>query len=195
MNRKQAIGTVALKSAGEGLATAIFSRYNVIDHDGDVTLPGAFTDGAALVVSGWNHATWQPGSLPVGRAVLRDRGDWAEADVQFFMETQAGLQTWLTLKALDGSPWSYGYEIIDSEPGTFRGQRVRMLKRLAVYEVSPVLRAAGIGTETVNLRSDPASRALQAAYFNDLCRRTGYDPAKAALQRAHLRDIRRRVMS
>ena len=34
-----------------GIFQAIFSRFNVIDKDGDVTLPGAFTDGQKVKIA------------------------------------------------------------------------------------------------------------------------------------------------
>jgi hypothetical protein len=43
---------IEFKADGEpGEFTAIFSSFNTIDHDNDVTLPGAFTDGQKVRIS------------------------------------------------------------------------------------------------------------------------------------------------
>lgn len=160
MNRKLVTGTGLLKAGGEGLATAIFSRFGgPPDHDGDITLPGAFTDGAQVVVSPWNHSS-TASALPAGKGVIRVKRDRAEVDVEFFMDTTAGRDTYLTLRALGGSEWSYAYDVEDAEAGTWQGRTVRVLKRLRVYETSPVMRGAGRDTETLSLRSDPAVRRV-----------------------------------
>jgi hypothetical protein len=142
-----------LKTGVQGLATATFIRYNVVDHDGDVTLPGAVPEGAIVPVSPWNHGIWKPGGLPVGKATLSSLGDEALAEVKFFLNMPEGLAHWQVLDELKTCEWSYGYDVLDFELGDWQGQRVRFLKSLAVYEVSPVLRGAGIGTGTANLRS------------------------------------------
>jgi Caudovirus prohead serine protease len=135
-----------IKAADQGLVTARFSTFGVVDLDGDVTLPDAFDDGAPIQVSAYNHASWG-GSLPVGKGVIRVGPDGADADVQFFMDVPDAKATFLTIKALgDLCEYSYGFDIVDAEFGTFQGQNVRILKKLKVYEISPVLRgAAGPG--------------------------------------------------
>lgn len=149
---------VDLKSAGAGLARPTFSTFNVLDHDGDVVLPGAIQDGVTVPISGYNHASWQPGNLPVGKATIRSLPDRAEADAQFFMNTINGADTFTTLKELGGSQWSYGYDVLDSEFGDFQGKRARFLKKMTVHELSPVLLAASVGTGTANIRSASAAR-------------------------------------
>ena len=53
-----------LKQEGDqGLVRAVFATLNVIDEDGDVTLPGAFGEQSVKLAS-WGH-NW--GELPVGR--------------------------------------------------------------------------------------------------------------------------------
>ena len=57
-------------AAGEFVAT--FSRFNVIDHDGDVTRPGAFEDGKAVLVGAYQHATSNlPPSGMASRALMQ----------------------------------------------------------------------------------------------------------------------------
>jgi hypothetical protein len=49
--------------------------------------------------------------------------------------------------------WSYGYDVLDGEPGTKDGESVRLLKSLKVHEVSPVILGAGVGTQTLATKS------------------------------------------
>jgi hypothetical protein len=53
----------------------------------------------------------------------------------------------------DLQEWSYGYNVLDGGPGIFDGKRVRELRKLDVFEVSPVLKGAGVGTGTLAIKS------------------------------------------
>jgi hypothetical protein len=133
-----------------GVASAIIATFGVVDKDGDVTLPGAFTDGAEVVVSQYNHSSQIGTSLPVGKGRIRTTAAEAIVDVQFNMLTQAGRETFEVVRDLGAiGEWSYGYKVVNAEMGNFGGQRVQFLKALQVFEVSPVLRGAGINTGTV----------------------------------------------
>lgn len=150
MERKT-LGPLEVKEAARGIATAVFSRFGgPPDADGDITEPGAFTDGTVVAVSPYNHSSALSGTLPVGKATIRVRPDRAEAEVQFFLGTTAGREAFETVKELGSLvQWSYAYDIVDAEPGTWQGRRVQILKRLDPYEISPVLRGAGRETLTV----------------------------------------------
>lgn len=164
MERKTYRGTLDLKALGdatpEGAFRATFSRFNVVDLDHDVTLPGAFQLGQAVRIASWGHK-WS--ELPVGRGVIQADAERAWVDGQFFLDTAAGLDTYRTVKQLqDLQEWSYGFDILERSFGEWEGQEVQFLRRLDVFEVSPVLLGAGIGTGTDTIKglADPA--ALQA---------------------------------
>jgi HK97 family phage prohead protease len=146
----------SVKSADEGTVTAIFSRFNVKDLDGDVTMPGAFEDGAEVLISAYNHETWC-GGLPVGKGVIHCDDEKAWLDGQFFLDTQAGKETFTTVKNVgDLQEWSYGYKVLETGEVTdamYQQGVWRVLKKLKVWEVSPVMVGAGIGTETVSIKS------------------------------------------
>jgi len=140
---------VTIKNADRGEVTAIFSTFNVIDSDGDVTLPGAFEDGVEVPISAYGHASWQ-GALPVGKARIRQTDTQAILEGQFFMETQAGRDTFTVVKELgDLGQWSYGFDIVKHSFGEFEGRQVRFLELVKVHEVSPVLVGAGVGVRTL----------------------------------------------
>jgi len=153
MEKKTYTGNIELKGEGDpGEFTATFSTFNVIDKDGDVTLPGAFTEGQKVRISYWGHR-WQ--DLPVGKGEIHSDETKAWVDGKFFLDTEAGLETYKTVKNLeDLQEWSYGFDIVESELGKFQDEDVQYLKALDVHEISPVFLAAGIGTMTTSIKSE-----------------------------------------
>lgn len=149
---------------GLGEITALFSRFNVVDHDGDLTMPGAFEEGAPvriLPAHDWRH-------YMIGKGAIRANDQVAEMHGVFFLQTSGGRDWYESIKAdMDsGSPlqeWSYGFDVLDSGETTVEGRRIRLLKRLKVHEVSPVTLGAGINTGTVDVKAE-----WTTAYINDL---------------------------
>ena len=151
MKTKQFRAPMSIKAEGDaGEFTATFSTMNVIDLDGDVTLPGAFTDGEAVRIAYWGHR-WH--DLPVGKGVIHSDDEKAWVEGAFFLDTEAGSETYKTVKNLgELQEWSYGFDILKEAFGEFEGQDVRFLEGLKVHEVSPVFLGAGIGTETTSIK-------------------------------------------
>jgi HK97 family phage major capsid protein len=146
-----------------GSFRAVFATFNVKDHDGDVTLPGAFTEGQPVRISVWNHG-W--GELPPGRGEIHSDQIEAWVDGQFFMNTNSGREHYETLKSLaDLTRWSYGYEVLDASNGQFNGESVQFLKRMDVIEVSPVMQAAGINTRTITMKEGRRNSAKDAEHI------------------------------
>lgn len=142
---------VEFKATVEGEFRAIFSSFDVIDHDGDVTKPGAFEEGQEVKVASWGH-DW--GDLPVGKGIIHSDEKKAWIDGQFFLDTTSGLDTYTTVKNLGNlQEWSYGFHPVKWEMGEFEEQEVRFLKKVAVHEVSPVMLGAGLGTRTVSIKA------------------------------------------
>lgn len=149
------LGLVEVKSAAEGIVSAAFSTFNVIDHDQDVTLPGAFKDGQPVRISAFNHGSWgMGGALPVGKGVIRTTDAEAILEGQFFLNTAAGRDTFETVKELGAlGEWSYSLHNVTAELGEWDGQPVRIIKAVDVHEVSPVLQGAGVNTRTLGVKS------------------------------------------
>lgn len=148
---------VEIKDAAKGEVTAIFSTFDVIDSDNDVTLAGAFTDGAPVRISAYGHTSWE-GALPVGKGVIRTTKSEAILEGQFFMDTAHGADTFRTVKALSDAglqEWSYGYDPVKYSYGDFEGKQVRFLEQIKTHEVSPVMLGAGVGTRTLTTKSAP----------------------------------------
>jgi hypothetical protein len=140
-----------LKAEGEpGEFSAVFATLNVVDHDGDVTLPGAFGEQRVLIEP-WNHDYSRP---PVGKGMVRETEAEAIVDGRFFLDTAGGKEHYQVVKEIgDQQEWSYTFNVLDAERGTFEGEPVIFLKRLDVVGVSPVTRGAGIGTRTTAVKS------------------------------------------
>ena len=161
MERKVYHGAMAFKDDGQpGEFSAVFSTFDVIDHDRDVTLPGAFEENAPVRIAAWGHG-WD--QLPVGRGEIHAAETEAKVDGRFFLDTTAGKEHYLTVKALgDLQEWSYSFDILEHEYGKRDGQDVRFLKRLKVHEVSPVMLGAGIDTRTLDIKgADMAKEQTQ----------------------------------
>lgn len=161
MNTKSLRG-VEVKDAEKGIVSAVFSTFNVVDHDGDVTLRGFFEDGQKVRISAYNHTSWS-GPLPVGKGVIHTTDTEAILDGQFFLNTTAGRDTFEVVKQMDDlQEWSYGFDVRPgaSRHGEFNGQQVRFLQAMSdgtpggdVHEVSPVLLGAGIDTRNLAVKS------------------------------------------
>jgi HK97 family phage prohead protease len=134
-----------------GTFQAIFSRFNIIDHDGDVVLPGAIEAGTKVRISYWGHR-WQ--DLPVGRGVIHTDSEKAWVDGELFLSTEGGRETHETLKGLgDLAEFSYGFDVEEAERGIFEGEPVQFLKRLTLFEVSPVMLGATPDTALLAIKS------------------------------------------
>lgn len=169
MPKKNFASSVRVKNATEGKVSAVFSTFDVVDKDGDVTPASAIEDGAEFVVSAYGHKSWS-GELPVGKGTIRTTQSEAIADMQFFMDTTQGRDTFNAVAELAKSglgEWSYGFDILDGSPGVFDGKEVRFLNSVKVHEVSPVLQGAGVNTRTLSVKSaGNQSDAGKAAYMN-----------------------------
>jgi len=147
-----------LKFVGEqGEFRAVFATLNVVDADGDLTLPGAFGK-QDVILSQYNHGSWGSGAaaLPIGVGKIFEEGDNAIIEGEFNLESEDALKTYQTLKYLyekkRTQEWSYALPDIDYEMREEDGQRVRVLKRIRVNEVSPVLMGSGVDTRLLTIK-------------------------------------------
>lgn len=157
MKTRKSLVEFEWKDVSKGTFRARFATTNVVDHDKDVTFPGAFPAGKEIVISAYQHTSWT-GALPTGKGVVGQDSEKAWVDGQFFIGTPHGLAAYETVKALGGlQEWSYGYDVLEASydeerlkefPGALRG-----LIKVDVHEVSPVLLGAGIGTATEAIKA------------------------------------------
>lgn len=147
---------VDLKGGDSGEIEAVFSTFDVVDKDNDVTLKGAFTEGAPVVISSYGHKSWD-GALPVGTGTIHEDGSKAIMKGRFLLNTTHGRDTWETVKELSAAglqEWSYSLDQIVAKAGEFDGRKVRIISKVGfVKEVSPVLLGAGVDTMTLSTKS------------------------------------------
>lgn len=91
------VGALRVKSEARGEVEAVFATLGVRDLDGDVTIPGAFTEGQEVRISAYGHSSWD-GALPVGRGRITVRGNQAVMAGKFFLDTEAGRDTFAVVK-------------------------------------------------------------------------------------------------
>lgn len=162
----------------------------VVDHDGDAYDPGAFDNSGQALISQWQHSgIYGGGVLPVGVGSVREVGDQAIFDGVIFMGMSAGrdVHEWLRHRGTD-QEWSYGYDVLRSRqpsPAELRAGARQVIQGLAVYEVSPVRRGAGVGTHTLTVGAPDFGGAAGGA-GGDL------DPATQAELRAIAERLRAR---
>jgi hypothetical protein len=151
-----------LKLTEEGAITLAFSQLDVIDRDSDITVSGAIPT-KDVPMSAYGHTSWD-GALPIGRGTVRESAGWGVFDGQFLMDTDQGRNAYGTVKAMaELQEYSYGYDPLEVSFGQVDGRSVRYLNALDIFEVSPVLVGAGIGTHTMAIKSGEPGPGLPYA--------------------------------
>lgn len=147
----------AIKRAGDdGSFEAVIATLNEVDSDGDVIVPGAFGNATISIVPAHDHK-----SVPLGKAKMQDRKNLAVAVGQFNLKIAAARDWHAALKFDLARPpavqeWSFGFRVLDEGEDMRNGQRVRVLKKMDVLEISPVLRGAGVNTRTLTVKEQRA---------------------------------------
>jgi len=194
MTERKAFTPHEFKLDEAGSVTVAFAQLDVIDHDDDVTLPGAFP-AKSVPMSAYGHTSWL-GELPIGKGVIREEAGWATFAGSFLMETDQGRNGYHTVKAMaDLQEWSYGYDPLDFSFEQRDGKQVRVLRKVDVFEVSPVLVGAGIGTHTRAIKSGGPGAGLPFADHLALALEQAEAVAARAKGRADFRAKEGRVLS
>jgi phage head maturation protease len=146
----------------EGSFLCQFATFDAIDLDGDVTIRGAFPEGKEILVSAYQHGSWM-GALPVGKAIVHEQTGEAVAEGKFNLQMTSGRETYESVKFSGAlQEWSYGFRVLesgsdkelDSWAEAHDGARpMRIIKKVEPYEVSPVLKGAGVATATLDIKS------------------------------------------
>ena len=146
---------------------AVFSLFDTIDSDNDVTKANALRSGYTgnKVPLVWNH-DW---SKVIGRGIIETDNQKAVFK-GYFLDTEAGKEAYETVKAMqDMQQFSYGFQVMKSEKGTHidsKGEEVsvRILQDVKVWEVSPVLVGAQQNSFVQALKSglEPVDEEIKA---------------------------------
>ena len=151
LKRKQ--GLFQIKAIGDkGEGTAVFATLNVVDKDGDLAPPGAFGTQMAKLVGAHD---WSAPSI--GSARVYESADSALADFRFNLDMPSAEEWYKSLKfnyeAGIVQEFSYGYDVLSSRFEEREGRQIRILEKLKVHEVSPVMLGAGVNTRLVTMKS------------------------------------------
>lgn len=153
---------IELKADKPGSFIARIATLNVVDKDDDVTIPGAVEQGKEVLVSSYMHGSWM-GRLPVGKAVIKELEEEVLAEGEFNLKTETGREHYEAVKFSGGlQEWSYGFRVDESETEERDGQKVRVLKKISIFEISPVLLGAGVDTGTVDIKNNKTTYADEA---------------------------------
>ena len=141
-----------LDDDGSGLAK--IATLSAVDHDGDTYEPGAFGEQQVKILAG--HS-WD--GVPLGKGTVYEKDGDALVKFKLNLDTTAG-QEWhkalrFDLDSKNGKPlqeWSYGFKVLESVDETRDGKSIRVLKRLEVFEVSPVVKGSGVDTGTIAIK-------------------------------------------
>jgi hypothetical protein len=150
-----------IKDEEKGEIEAVVVTLNTVDRDHDIILPGAIPDGAKVKLSDYGHSV-AFGSPPVGKGVLRTKGHKVVFLGHYFMTTERGAEAFRTIKEIgsDDQEWSFGFTVNGAEMPEEEDRKKgawRILTKLDSFEVSPVIRGAGIGTRTVLVKAAGAN--------------------------------------
>lgn len=141
----KAAADVSVQDAGQ--VRAVIACFDEVDNDGDVILAGAIPDGMKVVGSSYNHDTVfnkisgipAPDAPPVSKGVIRIEGNKAVAYVDYFMDTQRGLEAFKTIKAMGAdAKWSFSYRY-DERPTRATGTWAQKGARRVITKLGPLL--------------------------------------------------------
>ena len=167
---------------GQGTFEAVFSTMNVNDRDDDIVVNGAFGNQDVLI-SQYNHGSWDGSAkaLPIGVGRIFERGDQGIVQGEFDMDDPDAVKTYEKMKYLTAkgrrqefsyalpkvkSRWLNVAEAIEEfgveafEHNSPRWDDVRVIEKVEVPEVSPVLMGASVDTRLLSIKSRPGTNVM-----------------------------------
>lgn len=149
--------------APEGTILAKVATLGIPDYEDDVIVPGSIGR-QEIFVSSWNHNCKQlfTNNPPVGRGIIYEDGNDLIADMKFFLDLEDGDRAYKRVKNLeDLCRWSIAYTVQEAdykelvEDGDYR--MLRFINKAKVDESSPVDNPGGVGTHTIDVKSNRPS--------------------------------------
>ena len=144
--------------------TARFATLNVIDHDGDMIMPGAIGE-QSVFMGAYNH-DWA--MLPPGMGATYETDSEALFRGEFF-DTWSGDEHYKTIKAAGGQmDWSFRFFVEDGGWETRDSEEFYAIRKARVTHVAPVESGAGINTTTLEVKNcGPECQANKAGQQGD----------------------------
>ena len=161
---KGIVVTVKDDADSPGTVVASFAAFDEIDRDGEITRPDAFGTQKVLLGAYGHSSFGRMGAPtpPVGIGEIREEKGQGIFTGQFNLEMMAGKETFESVKMAGPlQQWSYGFQVLKESFDTVRGQRVRVLEKMKVHEVSPVMIGAGTRTRTLDIKEATEAFTLE----------------------------------
>tara|TARA_Y100000310_G_C20647592_1_gene797511 strand:+ start:864 stop:1472 length:609 start_codon:yes stop_codon:yes gene_type:complete len=168
MQRKTYISESKVINEAEGIVEAFVNYMGKVDLDDEIITIDAFNksieDGGISVA--WFHNQAEPvGKVISASSVFEGKDDDTGMDtgklktlMQFNLETQRGKEAFSDIKFGSVREWSVGFRATDHDLEDLAdGSKKRVIRDLDWVEVSPVMRGASPGTETVGVKAVPDS--------------------------------------
>lgn len=150
----------------QGIIEAYVSIFDNVDLVGDIIKRGAFVESLRkkLPKGVWMH-NWEEPIAKTLNAEEDDKGLFIRA--QFNLETQRGRESFSDIKFGIIDEFSIGFKILDYE---WDENDNRIIKKVRLYEWSPVLAGANPDTELINVKDDkkPKVETLKEIDFVDV---------------------------
>lgn len=140
----------------QGIVEAYVSIFDNIDLVGDIIRRGAFSESlqAKLPKGVWMH-NWDEPIAKTLKAYEDEKGLFIRG--QFNLETQRGKEAYSDIKFGIIDEFSIGFKILDYE---WDEQDNRIIKKVKIYEWSPVLAGANPDTELVSVKDEKKGEKL-----------------------------------
>jgi hypothetical protein len=154
-----------VKDEAKGEVAAKIATLEVIDKDGDIIRKSALPKGAKAAMSRWGHDAVF-GERPVGKGPLIEKNGELHFAGKVFLKTTEGRETFETMKEMGtDQEWSFAFKVAGWEnpsPDEKKQGAYRIITKMEpvsekLFEVSPVLAGAGMGTHTTSLKNDKAA--------------------------------------
>lgn len=142
-------GTQIKAVKDEGIIEAYVSIFGNVDSDGDIITRGAFLESLAkkLPKGVWSH-NWDEPIAKTLEAREDEKGLYIKG--QFVMSVQRAKEAFELIKAGVIDEFSIGFRILDWE---YDDAGHRIIKKVRIYEWSPVLAGANPDTELLDVKS------------------------------------------
>lgn len=156
---KHLTGTIELKDdkSDDGDFTIRFSTFDVVDLDRDIVLASAIDGGLKLPLL--QSHRW--GDLAIGGGEVLNDGKTAVLDGGFITASTWGKDAHETAKALHArgikQEASWGFKILEAReptPDEAKLGAAQVIEKTQPFEVSTVLRGAGVDTALLDVKSD-----------------------------------------
>ena len=167
--------TVEVKDDGDDAGTVIahFAAFDEVDRDREITAKGAFGRQDVLLGAYGHASTGRFGVpvAPVGIGSIHEEKRIAVFEGKYNLNMVAGREAFEAVKMAGPlQEWSYGFQVLAESVKTVNNQRIRVLDKLKVHEVSPVMVGAANASRTASIKAmgdmtleDHADAALTTA--------------------------------